>query len=330
MFIAKNLQYLRRRDKITQEELAEKLNVSRQSVSKWEMGEAYPETEKLLALCELFDVSLDGLMRNDLSEAEQSETSTVEFVQTVSEEIAAEEQVREVEPTQFAVYAKHMDKHSRAIAIGVTLILIGVAICIALSGFALTLSGFAAQVAEIMGGVSVILFVAIAVFLFVMFGQMHENFRKRNPLVSKPSDAVRKGFAAIMAALISGILLDVVFMIVMSSLIEAHVINVDNEEAAICYVTAAFMFVLAFIVGGIVYMGIQHSKYDLRKCAGENGDENPRRNKLSDTICGVIMMVATATYLLLGFIGDHWHPGWIVFPVGGILCGIVRLIFNVN
>lgn len=46
MSFAENLQTLRKRDKITQEELADKLQVSRQSVSKWETGEAYPETEK--------------------------------------------------------------------------------------------------------------------------------------------------------------------------------------------------------------------------------------------------------------------------------------------
>lgn len=50
MSFAENLQYLRKRDKVTQEGLAETLGVSRQSVSKWETGEAYPETEKIIAL----------------------------------------------------------------------------------------------------------------------------------------------------------------------------------------------------------------------------------------------------------------------------------------
>jgi len=65
MSFSENLHYLRKRDKVTQEELADKLGVSRQSVSKWETGEAYPETDKLLLLCDLFGVSLDGLMRGD-------------------------------------------------------------------------------------------------------------------------------------------------------------------------------------------------------------------------------------------------------------------------
>ena len=67
MSFAENIQYLRKRDKLTQEELAEKLDVSRQSVSKWETGEAFPETEKLILLCDTFDVKMDDLMRGDVT-----------------------------------------------------------------------------------------------------------------------------------------------------------------------------------------------------------------------------------------------------------------------
>lgn len=67
MSFAENLQYLRKRDQITQEELADQLGVSRQSVSKWETGEAYPETEKILALCDVFHVTMDDLMRRDVA-----------------------------------------------------------------------------------------------------------------------------------------------------------------------------------------------------------------------------------------------------------------------
>ena len=64
MNFGKNLQYLRRLSKnITQEELAEKLNVSRQTVSKWETNEALPEMDKALELCRIFNCSLDNLFR---------------------------------------------------------------------------------------------------------------------------------------------------------------------------------------------------------------------------------------------------------------------------
>lgn len=52
---------------MTQDELAEKLNVSRQTVSKWELNTAQPEMEKALELCRIFNCSLDDLFRNDMA-----------------------------------------------------------------------------------------------------------------------------------------------------------------------------------------------------------------------------------------------------------------------
>lgn len=53
---------LRKRENLSQEELAERINVSRQAISKWERGEAYPDIENLVALSRLFDVTLDFLV----------------------------------------------------------------------------------------------------------------------------------------------------------------------------------------------------------------------------------------------------------------------------
>lgn len=68
-----NLQYLRRLGgNMTQEALAEKLGVSRQTVSKWEMDMADPGMEKAMALCEIFGCTLDQLFRDDLTQMESA------------------------------------------------------------------------------------------------------------------------------------------------------------------------------------------------------------------------------------------------------------------
>lgn len=68
MSFGQNLLFLRKmRDNMTQEELAERLDVSRQTISKWELDAAYPEMDKLLALCDLFSCSLDQLIREDMN-----------------------------------------------------------------------------------------------------------------------------------------------------------------------------------------------------------------------------------------------------------------------
>lgn len=66
MSFAQNIQYLRKLRGITQEELSDLVGVSRQSVSKWETGDAFPETEKIMQLCDIFNVSMDVLMRGDV------------------------------------------------------------------------------------------------------------------------------------------------------------------------------------------------------------------------------------------------------------------------
>ncbi len=62
MKFAEKLTALRKSKELTQEQLAEKLNVSRQSVSKWENGQVIPEAEKLIELSRAFDVTLDYLL----------------------------------------------------------------------------------------------------------------------------------------------------------------------------------------------------------------------------------------------------------------------------
>jgi len=79
MSLRKNLEYLRKGKKLSQEDLADKLDVSRQSVSKWESGAAYPETEKILAICKIFDCSLDELMNQDMQEEKLEESRKYTF-----------------------------------------------------------------------------------------------------------------------------------------------------------------------------------------------------------------------------------------------------------
>ena len=71
MKIGTNLQYLRKlHGNMTQEKLAERMNVSRQTVSKWENGEAVPDVDKLLELSRLFSCTLDALLKEDMTPQE--------------------------------------------------------------------------------------------------------------------------------------------------------------------------------------------------------------------------------------------------------------------
>ena len=58
MNLSDNLKRIRKENNLSQEQLADKLGVSRQSVSKWESGQAYPEMDKVLQLCQLFNLNI--------------------------------------------------------------------------------------------------------------------------------------------------------------------------------------------------------------------------------------------------------------------------------
>ena len=76
MSFGKNLQYLRQLSAgMTQEALAEKLNVSRQTISKWEMDAANPEMDKALELCRVFNCSLDNLFREEMDQRSTAYTN---------------------------------------------------------------------------------------------------------------------------------------------------------------------------------------------------------------------------------------------------------------
>ena len=68
MRLGSNIQYLRRQKQMTQEQLAERMDVSRQTVSRWETNAVTPELDKLVAMCELFACRLDSLVREDLTD----------------------------------------------------------------------------------------------------------------------------------------------------------------------------------------------------------------------------------------------------------------------
>ena len=72
---SENLKKIRKEQNLSQEELADQLGVSRQAISKWESGQAYPEMDKIIALCNKFNVNIDDLLHNDIKEVKSEDES---------------------------------------------------------------------------------------------------------------------------------------------------------------------------------------------------------------------------------------------------------------
>lgn len=102
--------------------------------------------------------------------------------------------------------------------------------------------------------------------------------------------------------------------------------NVMNENSVVPMIL--FLSVILVAVCIFVYFGMQNEKYeDLKEGKNVVMDGFEKKEKKTsavvDGLCGAVMLSATAIFLLLGFFQGMWHPAWVVFPVGGIVCGII-------
>lgn len=90
---------------------------------------------------------------------------------------------------------------------------------------------------------------------------------------------------------------------------------------------------------GVTVDDLLRGKADVRRTSEQPGDEQKsgsykktkkKLRALGNVIDGIIMLSATAIYILLGFTWELWHPGWVIFPAAAILCGIISLILNLT
>ena len=113
MSFRENLQHLRATRNMTQEQLAMLVGVSRQSVTKWEAEKAYPEMDKLLKLCQIFDCTLDELVQGDLTVRAPEPRLTIPTAALAEDVIG---------------YDEHYRTYARRIAVGVAMCILGAAV----------------------------------------------------------------------------------------------------------------------------------------------------------------------------------------------------------
>ena len=294
MSFGENLQYLRRQANMTQEDLAAEMNVSRQTVSKWESDGAYPEMEKLLQLSARFDIDLDTLLRGSAAEAR-----------------TADEQD----------YDGHMNRFTRQIMAGVALILAGVTMLLLLCGFG---------VPEGLATVVFFLFLIAGVSVLIVAGISHDTYEKENPVIQFTYDPetvreFRRKFPILIVVPTAMILMGVTVLVAFYTIPGLTALLPQVAD----YVGAAFLLLMVTLAVPIyIYAGIQEEKYDIARWNRDH-DRHPatpegKRARKAANICGAIMSCAVMAYLLIGFVWSLWHPGWLIFPVCGIICGIVN------
>lgn len=295
MAFSDNLQFIRAQAGVTQEQLAEQLDVSRQSVSKWESGASFPEMDTLLRICDLYSVNMDTLLRGSVEESRVSDT---------------------------ARYDDFMNRFSLRMALSISAIIAGVALMILLRSFNPSDSFTMLAAALFM------LIVTVSVVVIVASGIQYDNFRKKNPVIQdfyteEEKDTFHQKFVWYIAGGVGAILFGVVLLIGAFSLL-------PEKEPYESISAAVFMLLIAGAVFSFVYGGMQEDKYKIWKYNRDNNPEPDAKKKLDmiGTVCGAVMLVATAIYVGLGFTRNAWGTAWWIFPVGGILCGVVSVVLN--
>ena len=287
-----NLQYLRTRENLTQEQLAEQLDVSRQSVSKWESGLSFPEMDTILKLCDLFDVSLDTLLRGDAAAEAQADT---------------------------AGYDKHMNTFTWQVTLSISGILLGVALMV---------GAMALGLPEELATALFLLILTIAVVVLIAGGIQHENFCKRYPTIpdfytQEEKDAFHRKLVWLIAGGVGAILFGVIAMLLFFSVF-------PEEEPYELSAAAVFLIIVAGAVGAFVYGGMQDEKYKIWKYNRDNNPtpEAKARLNLIGAVCACVMLAAAAVYVGLGLTMEMWSTAWWLFPVAGIICGGVHVVLD--
>lgn len=289
-----NLQFYRKQKEMTQEQLAEQLDVSRQTVSKWESGASYPEMEKILQLCDLFSCNMDILMRKNAAESEQQDGEG---------------------------YERYMEKRRKNITIGVTLLILGVAFWNLLFGL-----GWREPIVNTLFFATAI----VAILVLVVAGIQDETYRKNHPLIPEfytKEEIARfdEKFPIRIAAGIGAILVGVLIAMNAEDFPREFGMGMGVEEE---FYYGIFLLLVAIGVGIFVHTGLGKAKYDIAAYNRENDRAVQKENEKVGIWCGCIMIVATIVFFVAGFVYDLWEVCWVAFPVGGMICGIVALILK--
>ena len=337
----KNLTRYRRAAGLTQEALAEALGVSRQAVGKWEAGAAYPEAEKLPPLADMLHCSLDALLRGaeEPESAAEPEDGAREggaaAPAAASDPAAAAARFCESPEGRLAFenYDAHKNRFALKIAVGVALILTGVSALLLLE-----------TRSEGIGVFALLSFIAAAVVLFITAGTAESAFWRMFPAVPDLYGAEEK--ARFQKLFGPGIAVGVVVILLAVALLVLGADRLGENAAA-----AAFLMAVAGGVSVLVYLGIQHGKYfpERRQWGLILPDEDDMDEGIAAAIeeqvdrelgramrqertaagpdwDGAIMLAAAGIFLLAGFLFSAWAVAWVVFPLGGILCGIAECL----
>ena len=323
MILADKIMDCRKKNGWSQEELANRLGVSRQSVSKWESAQAVPDMKKLLQMSELFGVSTDYLIKDDIDSPLPAGVVPVDD--------GLEEAMRKVSMEEASAFLRDNETAAGRISTGVMMCILSPIAAVMLGGLAETEHApFDTQVAGMVGVAILLVMVAVAVALFIGEAMRLKKYEYLESVsidteygVSGMAKERRDTYAEKHTRLlIIGIMLCILCAIPVFVFGAMHFSN-DTDAFPVVGV-AALLAVCAVGVKLIVLTCCRQGGFDKLL---EEGDYS-RLNKKAGKYDGIYWAIATAIYLGWSFATGEWHFTWIVWPVAGVLFVAYREIMK--
>ena len=317
MIMADKITLQRKKNGWSQEELAERLDVSRQSVSKWESAQSAPDLSKVIAMAELFGVSTDYLLKDEVELPAAAE----EKIPVVSSEDAPRKVSLEEANSFIAATASSAER----ISVGVLLCILSPILLIVLSaageGGAVSLSeGHCVAV----GCITMMLLIAAAVFLFLRSGFMMSKYSYLEESYIDTEYGVT-GLVKELRQAYEGrynLSMTVGVMLCVLSAVPIFACVLVREDPVLASVgVSAALVMIAVGVWQIVKVSVVWGGFQKLLEEGDYSRGSKRVRK--GLVSGIYWAVVVALYLGYSFVTFRWDRSWIIWPIAAVLYAVV-------
>lgn len=326
MILADKIINLRKKNGWSQEELAEKLGVTRQSISKYEGAQSIPDLDKILKLSEIFGVTTDYLIKDELEEEEYAPSQMQE------NESESDRSVHKVTMEMANEYLQIIDWSAGKTAFATMLCILSPIVLLMLGAMSEMPNYHISENAAAGIGICVlIVLIAIAVTIFILCGmktKKYEFMEKEDietvygvsGMVKEKRDAYHSMYVTQLVIGIACCICSVIPLFGTLAVSESDFYMVS----AVCMLLALVAIGTYFIVRSAAKMNAMNQLLEEEDYTRQKKHEN---KKMSGPVT-VYWLIATAIYLAWSFTTNDWDRTWIIWPVVGVLFPAFFAIVN--
>ena len=317
MILAEKIINLRKKNGWSQEELAEKLGVTRQSISKYEGAQSIPDLDKILKLSEIFGVTTDYLIKDELEEEEYAPSQMHE------NESESDRSVHKVTMEMANEYLQIIDWSAGKTAFATMLCILSPIVLLMLGAMSeMPDYHISENVAAGIGICVLIVLIAIAVTIFILCGMKTKKYEfmekedietayEVSGMVKEKRDAYHSLYVTQLVIGITCCICSVIPLFGTLAVSESDFYMVS----AVCMLLTLVAIGTYFIVRSAAKMNAVNQLLEEEDYTRQKKHEN---KKMSGPVM-VYWLIATAIYLAWSFTTNDWDRTWIIWPVVGVL-----------